>query len=56
MTDVVIREGDRVVWEKGHYVSGDPGLAVATPQARPLELAQPGDYSLPGFNASVWSV
>jgi alpha-L-rhamnosidase len=30
MTDVVIREGDRVVWEKGHYVSGDPGLTGAT--------------------------
>lgn len=30
MTDVVIREGDRVVWEKSHYVSGDPGLTGAT--------------------------
>jgi hypothetical protein len=30
MTDVVIREGDRVVWEKRHFVSGDPGLTGAT--------------------------
>jgi hypothetical protein len=30
MTDVVVREGDRVVWEKGYYVSGDPGLAGAS--------------------------
>ena len=34
MTDVVIREGDRVVWEKGHYVSGDPGLTGATREGR----------------------
>jgi alpha-L-rhamnosidase len=34
MTDVVIREGDRVVWEKGHYVSGDPGLTGATQNGR----------------------
>jgi len=30
MTDVVIREGDRVVWENGRYVSGDPGVEAAT--------------------------
>ena len=34
MTDVVVREGDRVVWEKGHYVSGDPGLTGATREGR----------------------
>jgi alpha-L-rhamnosidase len=34
MTDVVIREGDRVVWEKGHYVGGDPGLTSATQNGR----------------------
>jgi alpha-L-rhamnosidase len=34
MTEVVIREGDRVVWEKGQYVSGDPGLAGATQNGR----------------------
>ncbi len=30
MTDVVIREGDRVVWENGRYVSGDPGVKAGT--------------------------
>jgi hypothetical protein len=34
MTEVVIREGDRVVWEKAHYVSGDPGLVGATRAGR----------------------
>jgi alpha-L-rhamnosidase len=34
MTDVVIREGDRVVWENGHYVSGDPGLTGAAQDGR----------------------
>jgi len=34
MTDVVIREGDRVVWEDGRYVSGDPGVKAATQQGR----------------------
>ena len=36
MTDVAIREGDRVVWEKGHYVSGDPGLTGATQDGRAI--------------------
>ena len=30
MTEITIREGDRVVWEKGHYVPGAPGIAGAT--------------------------
>jgi alpha-L-rhamnosidase len=30
MTGVTIREGDRVVWENGHYVSGDSGVTAAT--------------------------
>jgi alpha-L-rhamnosidase len=30
MTEVTIQEGDRVVWEKGHYVSGVAGIAGAT--------------------------
>ena len=34
MTDVAIQEGDRVVWEKGHYVSGDPGLTGAAQNGR----------------------
>jgi len=36
MTDVAIREGDRVVWEKGRYVSGDPGLTGATQDRRAI--------------------
>jgi len=34
MTDVVIREGDRVVWENGRYVSGDPGVKAGTQDGR----------------------
>jgi alpha-L-rhamnosidase len=29
-TDIVVREGDRVVWEKGTYASGDAGLTGAS--------------------------
>ena len=36
MTDIAIREGERVVWEKGHYVSGDPGLTGATQGGRAI--------------------
>ena len=28
MTGVVIREGDRTVWEKGHFVAGTPGVTA----------------------------
>jgi len=34
MTDVVIREGDRLVWENGRYMSGDPGVKAATQDGR----------------------
>jgi len=34
MTEVVIREGDRVVWENGRYVSGDPGIKAATQEGK----------------------
>jgi len=34
MTDVVIREGDRVVWENGRYISGDAGVKAATQEGR----------------------
>ena len=34
MTDVEIREGDRVVWENGRYVSGDPGIKAATQEGK----------------------
>ena len=30
MTEVTIQEGDRVVWEKGHYVPGVAGITAAT--------------------------
>lgn len=30
MTNVVIRENDRVVWQDGHFVAGDPGVLSAT--------------------------
>jgi alpha-L-rhamnosidase len=30
LTDVTVREGDRVVWEKGRYVGGDAGLRGAS--------------------------
>jgi len=28
MTEITIREGDRTVWEKGHFVEGTPGVAA----------------------------
>lgn len=30
MTEVTVREGDRVVFDKGQYVAGDPGVTGAT--------------------------
>jgi alpha-L-rhamnosidase len=30
MTDIVVREGDRVVWEKGQYVAGAAGVTGAS--------------------------
>ena len=30
MTEITVQEGDRVVWEKGHYVAGDPGVGGAS--------------------------
>ena len=48
MTDVVIREGERVVWEKGRYVSGDAGLAGARQEGRTIILeAGLGNLLLP---------
>lgn len=29
MTELVVREGDQVVWEKGHFVAGRPGISGA---------------------------
>lgn len=29
MTQIVVREGDHVVWQNGQYVAGDPGITAA---------------------------
>jgi alpha-L-rhamnosidase len=29
MTELTVREGDRVVWEKSRYVEGTPGITAA---------------------------
>jgi alpha-L-rhamnosidase len=29
MTDITVREGDRVVWEKNHFAEGTPGITAA---------------------------
>jgi hypothetical protein len=29
VTNPTVEEGGRVVWEKGHFVSGDPGVTNA---------------------------
>ena len=31
MTDVTVHEGDRTIWEKGHFVEGTPGLSSGIP-------------------------
>jgi len=31
MTDVTVHEGDRTIWEKGHFVEGTPGVTSGTP-------------------------
>jgi len=28
MTEVTVHEGDRTVWENGHFVEGTPGVAT----------------------------
>ena len=28
MTEITIHEGDRIVWEKGHFVEGTPGVTA----------------------------
>jgi len=30
MTEITVQEGDRLVWEKGHYPGGDPGVNGAS--------------------------
>jgi hypothetical protein len=31
MTGVTVHEGDRTVWEKGHFVEGTPGVTAGKP-------------------------
>jgi alpha-L-rhamnosidase len=40
-TRVVVREGDRVVWEKGKYVSGVPGVTNASMGATDVSFLAP---------------
>lgn len=46
MSDSVIEENGRVVWEKGHFVSGDPGVTNAAAQGNDFVFdVGSGDYS-----------
>jgi alpha-L-rhamnosidase len=38
MGDVVVREGNRVVWEKNRYVPGTPGVAGAAQEGRSIRI------------------
>ena len=45
-TDVFVREGDRVVWEKGQFVSGAPGITGAKLDAHGITFdVGSGQYS-----------
>jgi alpha-L-rhamnosidase len=46
LSEIVIEENGRVVWEKGHFVSGDPGIAGAVSDGDDFvfDLGS-GDYS-----------
>jgi alpha-L-rhamnosidase len=41
MGDVVVREGDRVVWEKGKFVPGTPGVISGKEGAEPISFLAP---------------
>ncbi len=46
MTDIVVREGDQVVWEKAHYVAGVAGLTGAKEDSNAIIFdVGSGDYS-----------
>jgi hypothetical protein len=34
MTEVTIREGEQIVWEKAHYVAGVAGIATGNAKGR----------------------
>ncbi|HTV55644.1 MAG TPA: alpha-L-rhamnosidase C-terminal domain-containing protein, partial [Terriglobia bacterium] len=45
-TQVIVREGNYVVWQDGHYVAGDPGIAAAAPAEGRIRFEiGSGDYS-----------
>ena len=45
-TDYTITENDRVVWEKGHFISGDAGVISARQEASgPVFYVSSGSYS-----------
>lgn len=46
MTDITVYEGQQIVWEKGHYVSGDEGITggTATPEGISFDVGS-GSYS-----------
>jgi alpha-L-rhamnosidase len=46
MSDFVIEESGRVIWEKGHFVSGDAGISNATEEHTDFAInVGSGDYS-----------
>ena len=46
LTDVTIEEDGRVIWEKGHFVSGDPGITDAKEENRTFVFdVGSGDYA-----------
>lgn len=38
MTDVTVRDGNRVIWDHDHYVAGDPGVSSASHSRRGVEF------------------
>jgi len=46
MTEIVIEESGRVIWEKGHFISGDSGITKATEENDDFAIdVGSGDYS-----------
>jgi alpha-L-rhamnosidase len=44
MTDVSVKEGDRVVWSAGKFVSGDPGVTAAVAGTHAVEFTVGSGY------------
>lgn len=46
MSDFVIEESGRVIWEKGHFISGDSGITKAMEENDDFAIdVGSGDYS-----------